>query len=86
MKRPRGEPSDAAKIGDEESDTTDAGENRGFPSRLAPMLKSQSVVATGMLFCLRCKAPQTDDSQGDKTLLREHEAPQANLGNSSDRC
>ena len=45
-----GEPSDAAKIGDEESDTTDAGEAEGFPLGSHPCSKCQSVVATGMLF------------------------------------
>ena len=58
----KGEPLDAAKIGDEEGDTTDAGEEEGYPLGSHPCSQCQTVVANGMLFCLRCKAPQTSDS------------------------
>eukprot|EP00439_Symbiodinium_sp_Y106_P065646 s125_g10.t1 len=57
-----GEPLDAAKIGDEEGDTTDAGEEEEYPLGSHPCSQCQSVVANGMLFCLRCKAPQTNES------------------------
>ena len=49
-----GEPLDAAKIGDEEGDTTDAGEEEEYPLGSHPCSQCQSVVANGMLFCLRC--------------------------------
>ena len=61
----KGEPSDAVKADDDEGDTADAGEEEGYP--LGPLgshpcAQCPSIVANGMLFCLRCRAPQTDDS------------------------
>ena len=58
----KGEPSDAVKADDDEGDTTDAGEEEGYPLGSHPCAQCQSIVANGMLFCLRCRAPQTDDS------------------------
>ena len=46
----------------EDSDTTDADEERAFPFGSYPCVQCQALVAKGMLFCLRCTAPQTDDS------------------------
>ena len=54
-----GEPSAAADV---ESDTTDAGEDDPYPLGSFPCANCQAIVAKGMLFCLRCKAPQTDES------------------------
>ena len=58
----KGEPLAAAKIDDEEGDTTDAGEQEEYPLGSHPCSQCQSIVANGMLFCLRCKAPQTSES------------------------
>ena len=58
----KGEPSDAAGADDDEGDTTDAGEEEAFPLGSHPCAQCQAIVANGMLFCLRRKAPQTDDS------------------------
>ena len=54
-----GEPSAAVDV---ESDTTDAGEDDPYPLGSFPCANCQAIVAKGMLFCLRCKAPQTDES------------------------
>ena len=48
---------------DVESDATDAGDEELFPFGSYPCAHCQAVVAGGMLFCVRCKAPQTDDLQ-----------------------
>ena len=53
-----GEPSAA----DVESDTTEAGEDDPYPLGSFPCTNCQAIVAKGMLFCLRCKAPQSDES------------------------
>ncbi|CAE7250887.1 unnamed protein product [Symbiodinium sp. CCMP2592] len=70
-----GEPADAAGAFDldetkvevevevDEGDTTDAGEDEPYPLGSHPCRECAAVVANGMLFCLRCKAPQTDDSK-----------------------
>ncbi|CAE7557334.1 unnamed protein product [Symbiodinium sp. CCMP2592] len=68
-----GEPADAAGAFDldetkvevevEVDDTTDAGEDEPYPLGSHPCRECAAVVANGMLFCLRCKAPQTDDSK-----------------------
>ncbi|CAE7328947.1 Mettl21e [Symbiodinium sp. CCMP2592] len=70
-----GEPADAAGAFDidetkvevevevDEGDTTDAGEDEPYPLGSHPRRECAAVVANGMLFCLRCKAPQTDDSK-----------------------
>ena len=58
----KGEPLDAVKGDDDEGDTTDAGEEEGYPLGSHPCAQCQTVVANGMLFCLRCRAPQTDES------------------------
>ena len=47
---------------DVDSDTTDAGEDDPYPLGSFPCANCQAVVAKGMLFCLKCKAPQTDES------------------------
>ncbi|CAE7857403.1 csx1 [Symbiodinium microadriaticum] len=54
-----GEPSAAEAI---ESDTTEAGEDDPYPLGSFPCTNCQAIVAKGMLFCLRCKAPQSDES------------------------
>ena len=54
-----GEPSATVDV---ESDTTDAGEDDPYPLGSFPCANCQAIVAKGMLFCLRCKAPQTDES------------------------
>ncbi|CAE7851892.1 unnamed protein product, partial [Symbiodinium necroappetens] len=53
------EPSAAVDV---DSDTTDAGEDDPYPLGSFPCSNCQAVVAKGMLFCLKCKAPQTDES------------------------
>ena len=58
----KGDPLDAVKVDDDEGDTTDAGEEEGYPLGSHPCAQCQSVVANGMLFCLRRRAPQTDES------------------------
>ncbi|CAE7403505.1 Wrn [Symbiodinium sp. CCMP2592] len=67
-----GEPADAAgfapdetevEVEVDEGDTTDAGEDEPYPLGSHPCRECAAVVANGMLFCLRCKAPQTDDSK-----------------------
>ena len=45
-----------------ESDTTEAGEDDPYPLGSFPCTNCQAIVAKGMLFCLRCKAPQSDES------------------------
>ena len=59
----KGEPLVDAKIGDEEGDTTDAGEEEDYPLGSHPCSQCQTLVTNGMLFCLRCKAPQRSDPQ-----------------------
>ena len=76
-----GEPSDAAKVGDEESDTTDAGETEGFPLGSHPCGGYWNAVLSSMQSSTNGRF-----RQGYQALLREHEAPQANLGDGSDRC
>ena len=63
-----GEPSAAVNV---ESDTTDAGEDDPYPLGSFPCANCQAIVAKGMLFCLRCKAPQTDESSKVTKVLRE---------------
>ncbi|CAE7314988.1 unnamed protein product [Symbiodinium sp. CCMP2592] len=67
-----GEPADAGgfapdetevEVEVDEGDTTDAGEDEPYPLGSHPCRECAAVVANGMLFCLRCKAPQTDDSK-----------------------
>ncbi|CAE7657286.1 unnamed protein product [Symbiodinium sp. CCMP2592] len=61
-----GEPADAAgafDLDENKGDTTDAGEDEPYPLGSHPCRECAAVVANGMLFCLRCKAPQTDDSK-----------------------
>ena len=53
-----GEPSAA----DVESDTTEAGEDDPYPLGSFPCTNCQATVAKGMLFCLRCKAPQSNET------------------------
>ena len=48
----KGEPSDAAKADNDEGDTTDAGEEEGYPLGSHPCAQCQTIVANGMLFCL----------------------------------
>ncbi|CAE7465907.1 kptA [Symbiodinium sp. CCMP2592] len=68
----KGEPADAAgSAPEEEGDTTDAGEDEAFPLGSHPCAACSAVVANGMLFCLRCKAPQTSDSA--KVIKRVYE-------------
>ena len=54
-----GEPSAAEAV---ESDTTEAGEDDPYPLGSFPCANCQAIVAKGMLFCLRCKAPQSDET------------------------
>ncbi|CAE7834042.1 unnamed protein product, partial [Symbiodinium necroappetens] len=54
-----GEPSAVVNV---DSDTTDAGEDDPFPLGSFPCANCQALVAKGMLFCLKRKAPQTDES------------------------
>ena len=46
----------------DEGDTTDAGEEERYPLGSHPCAACQAVVANGMLFCLKCGAPQTDET------------------------
>ena len=56
---------------DVDSDTSDAGEEDPYPLGSFPCANCQAVVAKGMLFCLKCKAPQTDESSKvTKKLLK----------------
>ncbi|CAE7778417.1 unnamed protein product [Symbiodinium sp. CCMP2592] len=79
----KGKPADAdvfapdveAKAEEEEGDTTDAGEDEPYPRGSHPCRECAAVVANGMLFCLRCKAPQF--RKGHKASLRKLEAPPA---------
>ncbi|OLP76872.1 hypothetical protein AK812_SmicGene43138 [Symbiodinium microadriaticum] len=43
-------------------DTTEAGEDDPYPLGSFPCTKCQAVAAKGMLFSLKCKAPQSDDT------------------------
>ncbi|CAE7337449.1 kptA, partial [Symbiodinium sp. CCMP2456] len=46
----------------DEGDTTDAGEEELYPLGSHPCASCHAVVANGMLFCLKCHAPQSDET------------------------
>ncbi|CAE7917357.1 kptA, partial [Symbiodinium necroappetens] len=46
----------------DEGDTTDAGEAELYPLGSHPCASCHAVVANGMLFCLKCNAPQSDET------------------------
>ena len=71
-----GEPS---AVVDVDSDTTDAGEDDPFPLGSFPCANFQAVVAKGMLFCFKCKAPQTDESSKITKKFFENEGLRIHL-------
>ncbi|CAE7795763.1 unnamed protein product [Symbiodinium sp. CCMP2592] len=75
----KGEPADAAGIApeEEEGDTSDAGGEEPYPLGSHPRKECSAIVANGMLFCLRCKAPQTSDSaKATKRVYENSRLPQ----------
>ena len=79
---------DATRNGatDDGGSTTEAEDGPDHPFGSYPCHKSQAVVATGMIFCVRCGAAQTvDSSRANEVLPREPAAPEAYPRNSCGR-